>query len=401
MIAGTEMMKNATTMQRQRGYTLIEIMVALTIGIILSTILSLIFVANASFRNDLDRSSRLVENGSYALQRVSGDVMMAQLYAELDFVANWGKTIPLGTAKPDPCLTTLAGLRGAGGTDLPLRFGIQGYSAPSATTVPDLTGTTCAALLTPTATAQLQPGSDILVVRHTEPCDAGPTTAAGCDAPVAGRPYFQATHCSDEAQSPNLTCSTAAPVHMCGLDTDTTTLTLHNIGIDCATGATTVASYHRFYVDIYYVSTEDKAGDGIPTLKLAQLDAVGGATSFGTPQSIAEGIEAMHLEYGIDDSAGTIDGVPDFYVVNPDNDVVAANSMCGAAAKPCAADWGNVMTVKINLLARNTEATPTLYINDKTFTLGGTTYGPFNDRFKRHVYQATVRLHNPADRRQP
>jgi type IV pilus assembly protein PilW len=394
MIAGIETMKNATTALRQRGFTLIEIMVALTIGIILSTILSLIFVANGSFRNDMDRSSRLVENGSYALQRMSGDVMMAQFYAELDVVANYGKTITSGIAKPDPCLTTLAGLRGAGGTDQPLRFGIQGYSAANATTAPSLTGTTCAGLLT-----NLKPGSDILVVRHTEPCDAGPTTAANCDAAVAGIPYFQATHCSDEAQSTNLTCDplNSATHHMCALDTDTTTLTLHNIGLDCATGATSIASYHRYYVDIYYVSTEDKAGDGIPTLKLAQLGATGGATAFSvTP--LAEGIEAMHLEYGIDNNAGTIDGVPDAYTANPDTYVNAGG--CPGTVTACPANWGDVMTVKINLLARNTEATPVAYTNDKAFTLGGTTYGPFNDKFKRHVYQATVRLHNPADRRQ-
>ena len=393
MIAGIETMKNETAMQRQRGFTLIEIMVALTIGIILSTILSLIFVANGSFRNDMDRSSRLVENGSYALQRMSGDVMMAQFYAELDVVANWGKNPATGAAaKPDPCLTTLAGVRGG------LPFAIQGYAAANATSVPSLTGTTCAALLTPSGVA-LQPGSDILVVRHTEPCGAGPTPDAGCDAAVTGIPYFQATHCADEAQSANVTCDslTSATHHMCALDTDTTTLTLHNIGLDCATGGTSTASYHRFYVDIYFVTTEDKSGDGIPTLKLAQLGATGGATAF-TVTPLAEGIEAMHLEYGIDNSGGTIDGVPDAYTANPDTYANAGG--CPGTATACPPNWGDVMTVKINLLARNTEATAVAYSNDKAFTLGGTTYGPFNDKFKRHVYQATVRLHNPADRRQ-
>jgi len=393
-------MQNRTKSNVEGGFTLIEVMVALAIGIILSTILSLIFVANGSYRNDLDRSSRLVENGSYALQRIGSDAMMAQFYAELDVVGNMGKTIPplavypgFATSKPDPCDTTLVGLR------LGLRFAIQGYSAANATTAPDLSTTTCAALLT-----NLKPGSDILVVRHTEPCNAGPTPDAGCDAVVPGRPYFQATHCADEAPTSgtpltNPTCTstaTAATNSWCALDTDTANLTLHNIGIDCHTAGTT-ASYHRYFVDIYYVSTEDKAGDGIPTLKLAQLDAAGGATVFNV-SPLAEGVEALRFEYGIDNVAGVVDGIPDAYTADPDTYVNAAG--CPGTPTACPANWGNVTTVKVHLLARNTEATTLGYTNDKTFTLGGTTYGPFGDKFKRHVYETVVRLHNVGDRRQ-
>jgi len=393
-------MRNPITSRRPQGFTLIEAMVALTIGLILLTIMSLVFVANGSYRNDLDRSSRLVENGTYALQRVSGDAMLAGFYAELDVATDIGKSLPATAVKPDPCLVTLAGLRSG------LPFYVQGYAAPNSTTKPALTGTTCAALLqTPTlAVSDLRAGSDILVVRHTEPCAAGPTADTGCDTAVAGIAYFQASHCADEAPggSYNATCDTTLN-RWCALDNDYTALThLHNIGLNCSTGATSVASYHRYYVDIWFVTDNDNVGDGIPTLKLAQLDVNSGATAFAV-SPIAEGIETMQLEYGIDNST-VLDGVADAYTADPDTFTNTAG--CPGTATACPKNWGDVTAIKIHLLGRNTEATPGGYTNDKTFTLGlkadGTanTYGPFNDKFKRHVYETSVRLRNPADRRQ-
>jgi type IV pilus assembly protein PilW len=59
----------------------------------------------------------------------------------------------------------------------------------------------------------------------------------------------------------------------------------------------------------------------------------------------------------------------------------------------------NVTAVKIYVLIRSREPTPG-YTDTKTYTLGSTTMGPFNDGFKRHVYVTTVRLPNISGRRQ-
>ena len=90
----------------------------------------------------------------------------------------------------------------------------------------------------------------------------------------------------------------------------------------------------------------------------------------------------------------------DLYTADP----TTANS-CVAA--PCAAvNWRNVVTVKLNLLARNTEAT-TGYTDTKTFILGNdasgnpNTVAAANDRFKRHAFQAMVNLPNPSGRKLP
>jgi len=62
--------------------------------------------------------------------------------------------------------------------------------------------------------------------------------------------------------------------------------------------------------------------------------------------------------------------------------------------------------VRVHMLGRNSEATPSGYVNNKSFTLGldanGSphTIAAFNDKYKRHVYQASVRLYNASGRSQ-
>ena len=63
-----------------------------------------------------------------------------------------------------------------------------------------------------------------------------------------------------------------------------------------------------------------------------------------------------------------------------------------------ATDWANVVAVRIHVLARNVEASSG-YAENKTYTLGTTDFGPFDDGFMRHVYSSYVRLVNPSGRR--
>lgn len=360
----------------QAGFTLLEIMIALTIALVLLTVLSLVFVANGSYRQDLDRSSRLVENSSYSLQRLTDDLRLAGYYAEFD-INSAGLPAPATMVVADSyaCATDLPSLRAA------LTMSIQGYDG--GTGLP----AACTAVLTDRKT-----GSDVLVIRRVDTCAVG---AAGCDAVVANVPYFQASQCTSDGTY--VAPATNLPTIQFKLDTNTANLDLRLI--DCnVNGALPLAAFHRFVVDIYYVANNDNAGDGIPTLKLAQLGATGGATAFSVIP-LAEGIENLQLEYGLDTTAAPGDGIPDVYTADP-------STYNGCAGAACVTNWINTVAVKVSMLGRNTERTAIGYVNDKSFTLGlqanGTanTFGPFNDRFKRHVYAASVRLYNPGGRRE-
>src|SRR5207249_948259 len=69
-------------------------------------------------------------------------------------------------------------------------------------------------------------------------------------------------------------------------------------------------------------------------------------------------------------------------------------------ASPCTVDQlMNAVAVRIYVLIRG-EVKTAGYTNDKTYTLGSTTLGPFNDGYKRHLFTQTVRLVNPSMRRE-
>jgi len=55
--------------------------------------------------------------------------------------------------------------------------------------------------------------------------------------------------------------------------------------------------------------------------------------------------------------------------------------------------------VKLYVLIRSEQQTLG-YQDTKTYTLGSTTLGPFNDGYKRHLFQQTIRLQNVSSRRE-
>lgn len=77
----------------------------------------------------------------------------------------------------------------------------------------------------------------------------------------------------------------------------------------------------------------------------------------------------------------------------------APDTTC-TSSTPCSlADLTNTVVVEIHLLVRNLEPTPG-YQSNKTYVVGGETFGPFSDAFQRHVYSTTVRLTNVSARRE-
>jgi type IV pilus assembly protein PilW len=142
---------------------------------------------------------------------------------------------------------------------------------------------------------------------------------------------------------------------------------------------------------LYFVANNNAAGDGIPTLKRAELSA--GAF---TIVPLVEGIENLQVEYGLDTDGNS---TPNAYTADP-------GTFNGCGADPCyVANFVNAVTARIHLLARTTEMTAGG--NDiKTFSLGNDeagnpiTVGPYNDKYKRHVYTQVVRMNNPAGRRE-
>lgn len=339
---------------RQSGYSMVELMVAVTVGLVILAGLAGVFANNSRARAEIDRANQQVENGRYAMQVIGDDLRNAGFLSTFD-------PTPLATpsSKPDPCLTTVAAIQSS------VSIAVQGYDNGASA---------------PTCLSDVRTGTDILVVRRASSCAVG---ALNCDAQVAGDPYFQASGCNNSTE---LASGNVATYY--GLDTTTTNLTLHQK--DC----TTAASLYQYRTHIYYVANDDKTGDGIPTLKRAEMVVTGGALGFNLVP-IAEGVENLQIEYGLDTSSPT-SGSPAVYTANPD-----IYNTCTPAV--CAGYWRNTVAVKINILARNTSTTPG-FTDSKTYMLGlnadgsVNTVGPFSDGYKRHAYESVVRVNNVAGR---
>src|SRR5215217_8046762 len=104
-------MKSTQPLLRHRrrlalGLSLVELMVSLALGLLLISGMLTLLARNSETRGEIEKAGRQVENGRYAVQRLSEDIHHAGYYGEF-------YDLPAGTSLPDPCDTTLAGIKSA------------------------------------------------------------------------------------------------------------------------------------------------------------------------------------------------------------------------------------------------------------------------------------------------
>jgi type IV pilus assembly protein PilW len=341
--------------------SIVELLVAIGIGTLIVAAMALLFANNSRSRGETERASHNIENGRFALESLRNELFHAGYFAEFDPTG-----LPLPAAKPDPCNTTLGvAFRAA------MALHVQGYDNIAASTLSCLT--------------DVKAGTDAFVVRRASGCAVG---TAGCTGLAAGAPAFQASSCSAPAE-----LGSGAVANYYRLDTDLGNLTLHKRNC-MPVPPGDVAEIRRYVLRIYYVANNDKAGDGVPTLKYRELSASAGVMAFGTPLSLVQGVEQLQVEYGLDTTG---DGDADVYTAAPD-------LYLGCAAATCVGHWASVVSAKVFVLSRSIDASPG-HNDTKSYVLGNKADGTANsfaasgDAYKRRVFQEVVRLQNPSGRR--
>ena len=345
----------------ERGFTLVELMIAMGLSLMILAGLVTVFVNNSNTRKEIERTTRQIENGRYAIELLSNNLILAGFYAEFD-----PSTLPDPGSVPEACSTDLTDdTKRAQALALP----IQGYRSATTATA----GLDCL--------TDLKDNTDVVVVRRTGTCIAG---ATDCGDPLTSGDYyyFQASLCTPTTGNAEL-AGTVTDAYRLLTTTATTSLNRHRrcTASPCVCANAPFADIRRYHTHIYFVANNSVGADGVPTLKRAELTGTG---SGWTIVPLVEGIENLKLEYGIDSAPAIGDGMPDEYTPTPDT----------------VANWRNVTSVKLYLLARNTEPSPG-YTNSKTYTLGSDTPPdqPYTDAYRRHVFSTTVKLANVAGRR--
>ncbi len=336
------------------GFTLIEFMIAITLGLLVVFALVLLYVNLSRTNTEMAKTNRLIENGRFAIQVLQSDVAHAGFWAEL--------VVPTPTAIPDPCaaVPTDAALKKTYFDNM-LGVPVQGYADGSTLSGCGVTG--------------VLGSSDVLVVRHANTCSGGTDTG----------PYLQLSSCSSDPKPYIVDSGTTTFTLLTKACTSTTTAVLDA----CSGGATTttVAPLRKFVSDIYYLASSG----GVPTLM--RVSYVNGA--YTTPQPLIDGIEAFHAECGIDVNGSN--GLP-ISSSNPGDGNADTFVACNAMTLT---QMANVMAVKLYVLARNTETTGG-YTDSKTYALGSVSIAgsSLSAGYKRHVFSTTVRLVNPSSNRE-
>jgi type IV pilus assembly protein PilW len=333
------------------GFTLIELMIAITISLLIMLALITVFVNISRSNAEMARTNAQIENGRFAMQILQNDIVHAGFWGtyvpQFDDLSSRATPTPttdalngsVPTAVPDPCLGFTTPWTAEYKGNL-LGIPVQGYdTAPAG----------CPAAVI----SNQQPNTDIIVVRHADTCTATTPASANCEANIAGNLYFQASLCLASAQGGTANTITLSAAS----STDDTAYVGKTIRIISGAGAgqldreitaydgatkiatvtpnwetgknpdsssnysfdavnyvfdttghtatnrncTTVADLRKFVSSIYWIRNfAVTAGDGIPTLMRSQFGLAGGVLAHQESAALIEGIEGFRVEYGID-----------------------------------------------------------------------------------------------------
>jgi type IV pilus assembly protein PilW len=377
---------------RHAGFTLVELMISMALGLLI--ILALVMMLGNVNRNnsEMSNTNRIIESGRFAAQLLGADLSHAGYWG--GYVPNWdslqftgvpalastaGGAVP--TALPDPCADYATWTS-------EYRANIIGIPVQSSDIVVATSKPFCDSVITSPKT-----NSDVLVVRHAETCVAGSGTNECSNTLTSASPdvHFQTSTCDTDAES--FVISNAPGV-----------FTLKKRAGNVACGGT--ADIRRLASTLYYV--KDNGTASAPVLMRSTMS--GGA--HGTAQALVDGVEAFRVEFGIDsvsDSGGAVTATAAVSWANAANQTSPTNRGDGipdgayvrcTQAAPCTPyQMMNAVSARIYVLVR-AERTTSNYTDQKTYNMGSTTLGPFNDGYKRHLFTQTVRFMNISGRRE-
>ncbi len=358
-------MRHSTTAFRQQGLTLIELMIALTLGLIAIAALVAVFMSsNLNYRQN-EALATVQDNARFALDALSRDLAMA---------GYWG-----GVRPPDAALNLKVSAAASGAVAKASAAGDCGPATQAAgyywlfdvgvalvfrNHTPNTPAIDLAfSCLLP---ASIQPDTDVLMIRRVSgeaALTVSGTTTVG--ATTANRFYVKTNQNSGSLFRAGSSFSLAGPADC----PDSS-----GVSAVCQPSSAPVQVY-AYTPQIYYIRNYLRsAGDGIPILCRRYLDDTT-ATPAMTEDCLAEGVENLQIEWGIG-SSDTVDN----YVSNP-----------------TPTQLEKARTARIHILVRASGKNSSGSSDAKTFTLAdySRTYDPATDaRVLRRAFTTTVQLKN-------
>lgn len=327
---------------RQRGLTLIELMVSLVIGLLIVAAMSLLFAGSSRSRREIELSADVIENGRYAVDVLTRELSQTGFYGPL--VAPAVAVTAIDTPAKAATAMCLTGVGNVSTWQDSLTYYALGLrSAAGANIDAD-----------PTCIAR-KPGTDALFVQRANTCAI---SDADCAAESSANAYLQVSECGTEYNT--------TPIVVALGGSGTGTFTLQTKACDG-----TRAPKRKLVRRIYYISTAN-------ALSYQDIPLTG---ALPAPVVLVENIEQMQIEYAVD---STGDGTPDTFDASP-------------------ADWTQVIGARLWLLARSSDPSQNTK-NAASFVLGADTTvsvtANASGNPKRRVYSTYIPFVTPKARRE-
>ena len=315
---------------RQNGFSIVELMIAMTLALTLAAAIVTVFVNNSYSFNQDENFERMQDDARHALREIAYDLSMAGFYGDLHIPAN--VLADSGLSITGDCGPTGEAnwMYRAVQTGTTTSLSISAFDNAAAADV--VAAHSCF------ASGEIQPGSDVVAIKRVAGAEA---TALSADSAYLRTNGTVGVMFSGTAPA-------GPPVVVAPPSAD-----------------------WEFRPSIYFIRPFANApGDNIPTLCRKVLRGAGPSM---VTECLATGIEDMQIEYGIDT---TDDGRPNIYMTNP-----------------TLADIQTVVSARIFLLARTTEI-DTRYTNNKTYSLSNAPDFTPGDSFHRRVFSTSVSIQN-------
>ncbi len=327
--------------RQQRGLSLIELMVSILLGVILSSGIIAVYLESKRNYAAEEEMARIQENGRFALELLKRELSMAGFYGGY-FIAEDDLNAEALTGGGEECVAT-----GQWVLDMttPIEL-INNFNNSWVTNSP----TTLAGCVP--ANAWVKAGSDVVTVKRTS---AKPTMFEGQlvdGAKAQDAQYYLKVE--DYGDTKDWFYGTS-------------------VADDFSADPNDVDEYWEVYAKLFYIRNWSvTVGDNIPVLCVRELVQNGMAT---TDRCLVEGIEDMQIEFGVD---LTSDDVPNTYTPDPN-------------------EMNQVVTARIYLLVRSlNELVSSENANTKTYQLGldAGTVTTVNDGYMRQLFSTTVLVRN-------
>lgn len=385
-------MKKRFSLPGQGGFTLVELMIASTIGLIILVALGQLFVTSRATYTMEEGLARAQESGRFAMEFLTQDIRMAGYMGCHN--ASDGAGDPDGNGVGTTCPTSFCNM--ANPADESTRFaaeGVRGYTyvGSGGNTLGDWSPSLPVAFF---ADGEVKANTDVILIQYAQSTNThltGNTIPNNANvkipdtSPFAGQIQANDVLIVSDCKSTDVFRVTSASTGGGGEITiphasngNLSSHLSHNYGND--------AEILRLVSRVYYIATSDTNQE--PALMRKELQSGGVVPADG--DELIQGIEDMRLIYGVDTDvpippATTTDKIANRYVLA--HEVVDLTG-------PGTTNWDDVVSLRLGLLIR-TPSTVDQQLDTNTYELvDGVTVDPVDDRRRRQVYRTTIELRN-------